>query len=242
MARVAAALGLFALVAPIHLLTKALLGRSPWPTRFLAGVSWLFGARVRVDGAEVRAHTLLVANHLSWFDIVVLGGATGCTFVAKDELGHPFIHWLADQNHTVYVKRTHRKGAKDQALATAAALERDQPVALFAESTTGPGTHLLPFRSALLEAANFASGDVVIRPIALDYGTAATEVSWFEEAAMNNVWRLLGRRRTIPVTVHLLDPLDRSLDRKQLAHAAREAIGRTLDLTFSDHSPIGEAE
>ena len=236
------ALAFFGLVAPVHLLTKALLGRSPWPSRFLAGVSRIFGARVRVDGAELRPHTLLVANHLSWFDIVVLGGATGCTFVAKDELGHPFIHWLADQNHTVYVKRTHRKGAKDQALATAAALERNQPVALFAEGTTGPGTHLLPFRSALFEAANFASRDVIIRPVALDYGKSATEVSWCNEPAMHNVWRLLGRRGTIPVIVYLLDPLDRALDRKQLAQAAREAIGRTLDLTLSGHSPIGEAE
>jgi 1-acyl-sn-glycerol-3-phosphate acyltransferase len=210
------------------LLSKAFFGRSPWPTRFLAGVSHVFGARVRLEGATLRPHTLLVVNHLSWFDIVVLGGATGCTFVAKDELGHPFIHWLADQNHTVYVKRTHRKGAKDQALATAAALEQDQPVALFAEGTTGPGTYLLK--------------DVAIRPVALDYGEAATVVSWFEEPAMHNVWRLLSRPGTIPVTVHVLESLDRALDRKQLAQAARDAIGRTLDLTLSGHSPIGEGE
>jgi 1-acyl-sn-glycerol-3-phosphate acyltransferase len=219
-----------------------LLGRSRWPTRFLAAVSWIFGARVRVKGRSVRPHTLLVANHVSWFDIVVLGGATGCRFVAKDELGHPFIHWLADQNHTIYVKRTHRKGAKDQAIATAAALEGDQPVGLFAEGTTGPGTHLLPFRSSLFEAANYASKDVAIRPVALDYGAAATEVSWFEEPAMHNVWRLLGRRGTLPVTVHALAPLDRSLDRKQLAQAAREAIGATLGLTSDDQSPIGVSE
>jgi 1-acyl-sn-glycerol-3-phosphate acyltransferase len=218
------------------------LGRSPWPTRFLAAVSWIFGARVRLTGAPLRPHSLLVANHLSWFDIVVLGGATGCAFVAKDELGHPFIHWLADQNHTVYVKRTHRKGAKDQAAATAEALEREQPVALFAEGTTGPGTHLLPFRSALLEAANYASKEVVIRPVAIEYGEAATEVSWFEEAAMDNVWRLLGRRGTLPVTVHLLPPLDRSGDRKQLALEAREAIARTLGFKLADQSPIGSGE
>lgn len=236
------AFGLFAALAPVHILTKALLGKSGWPTRFLVGVSWIFGARVQVNGSPIRSHTLLIANHLSWFDIVVLGGATGCAFVAKDELGHPFIHWLADQNHTVYVKRTHRKGAKDQAIATAAALERDQPVALFAEGTTGPGTELLPFRSALLEAANYASKDGAIRPVALDYGSAATEVSWFDEDAMDNVWRLLGRRGTLPVTVHRLPPLDGSLDRKQLAQAARDAIGRTLGLTSTSHSPIGEVE
>src|SRR4051812_37108064 len=108
--RIAAALALFTVVAPIHILTKAALGRSRWPIRFLAGVSWIFGARVRLEGDRPGPHTLLVANHLSWFDIVVLGGATGCTFVAKHELGHPFIHWLADQNYTVYVKRAHRKG------------------------------------------------------------------------------------------------------------------------------------
>jgi 1-acyl-sn-glycerol-3-phosphate acyltransferase len=115
-------------------------------------------------------------------------------------------------------------------------------VTLFAEGTTGPGTHLLPFRSALLEAANYASRDVVIRPVALDYGPAATEVSWFEEAAMDNVWRLLGRPGTLPVTVHLLGPLDRSGDRKQLALEAREAIAQTLGFKLADQSPIGRGE
>jgi len=233
---------LFALAAPIHLLTKALVRRSPWPSRFLAGIAWIFGARVRVQGEAVRPHTLIVANHLSWFDIVVMGGATGCTFVAKDELGHPFIHWLADQNHTIYVKRTHRKGAKDQAIATAAALEGVQPVALFAEGTTGPGTHLLPFRSTLLEAANYAAKDVEVRPVAIDYGSAATDVSWWNQPALENVFKLVGRRGTLAVTVHLLEPLDRSLDRKQLSEAAREAIGATLGLTLHDHSPIGAVE
>ena len=59
---------------------------------------------------------------------------------------------------------------------------------------------------------------------------------------MENVFKLLGRRGTLPVTVHLLAPLDRSLDRKQLAQATREAIGQTLGLTLHDQSPIDEAE
>jgi 1-acyl-sn-glycerol-3-phosphate acyltransferase len=226
----------------VHLLTKALLGRSRWPSRFLAGVSWIFGARTRVIGAPLGSHALIISNHLSWFDIVVLGGATGCTFVAKDELGHPFIHWLADQNHTVYVKRTQRGAAKDQANELARSLERGQPVTVFAEGTTGPGTHLLPFRSALFEAANYASRDVAVRPLALDYGRAATEVCWWEQPAMENVWKLLGRRGTIPVTVRLLDPLDRASDRKQLAHEARERIADALGFKSAPHSPIGSGE
>jgi 1-acyl-sn-glycerol-3-phosphate acyltransferase len=238
--RIAGLVLLFALLGPVHVITKALFGRSPWPPRFLAAAAWIAGTRVRVLGEPVRRHTLLVANHTSWLDILILGGATGCAFVSKDELGHGFIHWLADQNGTVYVKRTHRKGAKDQAIAIAAALEGDKSVALFPEGTTGPGTHLLPFRPTLLEAANFAAKDVAIRPVAIDYGPAKAEAGWWDEPGMNNVLRLLGRRGTLGVTIRVLDPLDRTGDRKQLAHAAREAIAKTLGLTSHPHSPIGE--
>jgi 1-acyl-sn-glycerol-3-phosphate acyltransferase len=194
---------------------------------------------VRRQGRPIRPHTLLVANHTSWLDILILGGATGCAFVSKDNLGHGFIHWLADQNHSVYVKRTHVKGAKNQALAIAAALERDQPVALFPEGTTGPGTHLLPFRSTLLEAANYAAKEVQIRPIAIDYGPAAAELGWWKESGKDNVLRVLGRRGTLPVTIKVLPPLDRAGDRKQLAEQAREAIAQRLGLTSPEHSPIG---
>ena len=131
------------------------------------------------------------------------------------------------------------KGAKDQALAIAAALEREQPVALFPEGTTGPGPHLLPFRSTLLEAANYAAKDVDIRPVAIDYGAAAAELGWWEEPGKDNVLRILGRRGTLPVTLRLLAPLDRSGDRKTLTEAARAAIADSLGLTSPGHSPIG---
>ena len=226
--RVAGILLLFAVLAPVHIVTKLIFRRSPWPPRFLAAAAWILGVRVRVKGARIRPHTLLVSNHVSWLDILVLGGATGCTFVSKAELGHPLIHWLADQNDVVYVRRSHRKGAKDQAVAIARALERDQPVALFPEGTTGPGTHLLPFRSTLLEAANFAARDVAIRPVVMDYGDAAAEIGWWQEPGKDNVLRLVGRKGSLPVTVRLLAPLDRSGDRKQLTHEVREAIAETL--------------
>jgi 1-acyl-sn-glycerol-3-phosphate acyltransferase len=183
-----------------------------------------------------------VSNHTSWLDILVLGGSTGTTFISKDELGHSLIHWLADQNATVYVKRTHRKGAKDQAVAVAQALEREKPVTIFPEGTTGPGTHLLPFRSTLLEAANYAARDVEIRPVAIDYGDAAAEVGWYHESARSNILRLLNRPGPLPVTVEVLAPLDRAGDRKQLALEARDAIARRLGFKSEAHSPIGGIE
>jgi lyso-ornithine lipid O-acyltransferase len=240
--RIAGLLSLFAICAPLHVITKLVARRSPWPSWFLSASAWIIGARVRVKGRRPRRRTLLIANHTSWLDILILGGALDSTFVSKDELGHPLIHWLADQNGTVYVKRTHRKGAMDQARAVARALRNSKPVTVFPEATTGPGTHLLPFRSTLLEAANLAPGDARVRPIAVDYGAARAEVGWFEEPGVANVKRILGRRGTLPVTVHVLSPLNRNFDRKQLAREARNAIAETLGFKSRTHSPIGSAK
>jgi 1-acyl-sn-glycerol-3-phosphate acyltransferase len=240
--RIAGMVGLFALIGPIHLATKLIAGRSPWPPRFLAAVAWIAGARVRVEGRPPAAHNLIVANHTSWLDILILGGSVGCAFVSKDELGHGLLHWLADQNATVYVRRANRKAAKDQAIAVARALEGHQPVTIFPEGTTGPGTHLLPFRSTLLEAANFASKDVEVRPVAIDYGPAREEVGWWQEPGKDNVLRLLGRRGSFAVTVRALAPLGRSADRKQLAHHARDAIAQSLGFKLPHHSPIAGGE
>jgi 1-acyl-sn-glycerol-3-phosphate acyltransferase len=219
---------LFAVVGPIHVLTKLLFGRSRWPRRFLAAAARIVGARPKVRGELLKPKTLLISNHVSWLDILVLGGSTGTAFVSKDNLGHGVIHWLADQNATLYVRREHRKSSKNQAVAIARAAERDQPIVLFPEGTTGPGDQMLPFRSSLLEAASYASGDVEIRPLAIDYGPAASEVGWHGERGKDNVLRILGRKGTLPVTVHLLPPLDRTSDRKALAQSAREAIAETL--------------
>jgi len=219
---------LFVVVAPIHVLTKLAFRRSGWPRRFLAAAAWIVGARPKVAGGPLDPHTLLISNHVSWLDILILGGTVGTAFVSKDNLGHGVIHWLADQNATLYVRREDRKGSLDQAMAIARAAEREQPITLFPEGTTGPGNHLLPFRSSLLEAAAHASEKVEVRPLTLDYGAAAAEVGWHGESGKENVLRILGRKGTIPVIVHLLPPLDRTSDRKALAHAAREAIAETL--------------
>jgi lyso-ornithine lipid O-acyltransferase len=203
-------------------------GRSDWPRRFLRAAARLCGARVRLAGKPLQPHTLLICNHVSWLDIPVLAGTTGCAFVSKHELGHGLIHWLADQNHTLYVRRDHRSGAPHQADAIARKLGQAQPVALFPEGTTGPGTHLLPFRPTLFSAVAPPPEGVEVRPVAIDYGSFAEELGWHEETGMENLIRTLGRWKAVNVTVRLLDPLAPTDDRKALARAAREAISEAL--------------
>lgn len=229
---------LFAVLAPVHIATKLLFRRSRWPRRFLAAAAWLIGARVRTTGAAARAGTLLVTNHTTWLDILVLGGATGCAFVSKDDLGHSLVHWLADQNRTIYVNRSARRQVGEQTAAVASALAAGEVVAFFPEGTVGPGDRLLPFRPPLFAAAAHAAD---VRPVAIDYRPLATEISWFEQDGKANILRVLGRPGTIPVTVKLLDPLPPG-DRKQLAAAASAEIARALGFKSPPHSPIGRAQ
>jgi len=225
-------------LAPIHIATKLLFRRSRWPRRFLAAAAWIIGARVRSEDTAPRPGTLLVPNHTTWLDILVLGGATGCAFVSKDQLGHSLVHWLADQNRTIYVNRSARRQVGEQTAAIASALQNGEVVAFFPEGTVGPGDRLLPFRPPLFEAAGEAAD---VRPAVIDYGPLATEISWFEQDAKANILRVLGRAGTIPVSVRLLDPLPPG-GRKQLAAAASAEIERALGFKSPPHSPIGEEQ
>jgi 1-acyl-sn-glycerol-3-phosphate acyltransferase len=236
-ARVAGLVLLFLICVVPHLLSKLVLGHSAWPRRFLGWAGWIAGARVRLSGPPIRPHTLLVCNHTSWLDILVLGGATGCRFVSKDQLGHRFVHWLADQSGTLYIRRSRRKETREQALAIADALLEPRPVALFAEGTTGPGDRLLPFRPALLEAAAYAGRDIHIRPVAIDYGAAAAKVGWYEESGRDNVVRMLGRKGPLPVVIRVLDELPADRDRKALARLSSEAIDEALRPDSSRRAP-----
>jgi 1-acyl-sn-glycerol-3-phosphate acyltransferase len=191
------------------------------------------GARVRSVGPPPAPHTLLLANHVTWLDIFVLASATGCTFVSKDRLGHPIAHWLADQNHTIYVDRTARRGVADQVTAIRDALKKPAPLAIFPEGTTGPGDRLLPFRSTLLAAVAPAPDEVTVQPVAIDYGPVASEIAWHEQSALTNALRILGQREPIRVTVRLLDKLPRLGDRKRLAALAQERIAASLAASSS---------
>ncbi len=170
---------------------------------------------------------MLVCNHVSWLDILVMGGATGCAFVSKDRLGGPVAHWLADQNHTLYIRRDQRRNALNQADSIARRLQGRQPLALFPEGTTSDGKQLLPFRSTLFSAVAPAPEGVKVRPVAIDYGEAASEIGWGDEPGKDNVLRVLGRIRSTSVTIWILEPIA-SADRKTLAHCARAAIADAL--------------
>lgn len=228
--RLGGLLGLLLLMVPPHLIAKIGGRRSPWPPRFLAAAARIIGVRATVEGAPLTPPTLAIANHLSWLDILILGGATGTAFVSKADIASaPLVGWLANQNHTLYVERADRSDAHSQVRRIAEGIERDMPLTIFPEGTTGDGRTMLPFRPTLLAAVAPAAPGTAVRPIAIDYGAAGPGIAWHDgESGIDNALRLLGRRGTLPVTVRLLDALPAGDDRKAMARHAQAAISAAL--------------
>ncbi|WP_294004319.1 1-acyl-sn-glycerol-3-phosphate acyltransferase [Sphingomonas sp.] len=233
--RIAGLAALFVTCLPPHLLSKWLLGRSRWPRRFLAAAARIAGARVRVEGKPLGAHTLAVVNHTSWLDILILGGATGTAFVSKAEVQRtPLIGWLSDQNHTLYIERAERGDAHGQVRRISDRLSQAQPLTVFPEGTTGDGKALLKFRSTLLDAVAPPFEGASVRPVAIDYGANRAAIGWSGgEAGKDNVLKILGRSGSFEVIVRLLKPLERNENRKALAGAAQVAIEAALAASTS---------
>ena len=141
-----------------------------WAQRMLR----ILGIPLHVHGeAPAQGPLLLVANHLSWLDILVLHAARHCRFVAKSDVKHwPLIGTLATGGGTLYIERTQRRDAMRVVHRMAASLKAGDIVAVFPEGTTGDGRALLPFHANLLQAA--ISAGAPVQPAAIRFADAAT--------------------------------------------------------------------
>ena len=226
--RVAALLTVLLLCLLPHLLWKLAGRHSPWPRIFLGLCARVIGVRVTITGEPRRHDVFFIANHVSWVDILALGGVTGSAFISHDGIaGWPLVGWLARQNNTIFIARGDRHAVRDQVRQLHRALAGHQPVALFPEGTTGHGSGLLPFKPSLLAGLMPPPRDLDIQPVWLDYGPGTAEIAWHgDESAGVNAARLLKRRGTVPLTLHFLDPFDPEdfPDRKSIAEEARSRI------------------
>lgn len=225
--RLAAAALLLAAFLPLWALYRLFGAERVWVRRFLAAVGWLLGLRVARQGVAA-APALLVANHISWLDILALGGACDGRFVAKAEIaGWPLVGTLTRIGGGIFVSRDRRSTTRDQADIVAAALRQGRSVILFAEGGTGDGGAVLPFRAPLFVSALEAG--VAVQPVAIDYGPGRAALAWPHGASFGSAaLGLLNRRGRVPVTLRFLAPLDPRLDRKRLATESREAIVAAL--------------
>jgi 1-acyl-sn-glycerol-3-phosphate acyltransferase len=136
------------------------LGYKNIPERYQRFLSRLFGIRVTIIGTPVQDRgVLMVSNHTSYLDILALGGIARVSFVAKSEVASwPLFGTFARLQRTVFVERQRRSQtgiSRDQIRERL--LEGDALV-LFPEGTSNDGNRVLPFKSALMGAAESQIG------------------------------------------------------------------------------------
>lgn len=122
--------------------------------RWARGAGRVLGLDVVVEGDAPEPPYLLVANHLSYVDIVALQGVCGCVFLAKAEVaGWPLIGALARLVGTLFVDRTRRSDLPRAVEAVTRVVEGGRGVVFFPEGTSTEGAEVLPFKPSLFEVA-----------------------------------------------------------------------------------------
>lgn len=113
----------------------------------------VLGMRVHYDGMPLAEPGLLVANHVSWLDIVAISSAVPSFFVAKDDVQRwPLIGHLAAASGTLFLRRTDVSGLSTTIATLVEVLEAGHRVVVFPEGTTTAGNVVGNFHRALFQA------------------------------------------------------------------------------------------
>jgi len=202
-----------------------------WALQFLA----LWQIHLKVVGQPVRSGpALLVSNHISWLDIMVIHAARHCRFVSKSDIRDwPLVGMLATGAGTLYIERTNRKDALRMVKDMANAMQEGDVVAIFPEGTTSDGLDLLPFHANLIQSAIQAQAPV--QPMSLQFLDSLTgEITLApcyigDDTLIGSMWRTL-KAPGITAVVHFgaLQHAD-GRDRRTWAHDLREEVIRLRD-------------
>ncbi|MFZ4621581.1 MAG: lysophospholipid acyltransferase family protein [Bacteroidota bacterium] len=219
-----------------HVVTFALPGRQ----RLLAGlvVLWaktttaLLGIDVSFSGREHLNNSgmLIVANHQSYLDIIILASVIPTLFVAKKEVrSWPLLGWLATLGGTLYIDRTAFRGASEAMEKIISALRGGTNVLVFPEGTSTNGELVAPFRPALFRSAVNAERSIL--PVTINYVLVSGENAgrrnrdlfcWYGAMTFtDHFWRLLNvRSLTSHIVIHPPIPHSSPSDPKELSETA----------------------
>jgi lyso-ornithine lipid O-acyltransferase len=202
----------------------------------------LFRIRVIVQGRPpADAPTLVLANHVSWLDIPVLGSLAPLSFVAKAEVAEwPVIGFYAGLQRCIFIDRARKSHTTHVNTEVAHRLAQGDIIVLFPEGTTSDGNRLLPFRSALVGAARAALAEpslerIALQPLAIVYarrnGLPVTRrerpaIAWYGDMDLAPHLAALLREGSIDVVVRWGEPIpfDAASDRKRATAEAEAAV------------------
>lgn len=198
----------------------------------------LFGIRVHADHGE-RLHAnsggrLVVSNHLSYVDVLIISSLVPSTFITSVELKHTFLlGTLARFGGCLFVERRNPSGLKQEIADIKRVLDQGFPVVLFPEGTTSNGDGVRQFKNSLFDAAVSAGSDIL--PFCLRYtkinddpvtdGNRDAVLYYGGTTFFNHLPRLLAQK-SVDVEVSPLKTIAATsgTSRKELAAQAHDAI------------------
>ena len=197
-----------------------------WARRMLR----VLGIELQIRGTPpAQGPLMLVANHISWLDILVMHAARHCRFVAKSEVRHwPLIGTLATGGGTMYVERESRRDAMRVVHRMADCLRAGDILAVFPEGTTSDGTSLLPFHANLIQAAISAGAPVL--PVALSFidpatGRTSLSASYIgDDTLVGSLWRTVAGPPITAVVTYGEPQHALGRDRRSWARDLRAAV------------------
>jgi len=173
---------------------------------------------------------LIVSNHLSYVDILVMSAMTECIFVTStDTKNSGWEGKLCKLNNCLFVDRKDKSFREQEVASVAAALKSGKKVVVYPEGTSTDGSQVLKFKALLFQAAIDANVPVVATSIRYD----SPDVAYYGKMKINS--HLL-KLTTIPKiqaffgAISIVNIAD--LDRYSLASFTENQIREHLSYQF----------
>jgi 1-acyl-sn-glycerol-3-phosphate acyltransferase len=225
---VAAGCALSAIALPLLGRRRRLALRRRWSRELLD----VLGVRLDAHGVRIQEGSLVVANHVSWLDVLVIGALAPAAFVCKSEVrSWPVIGWLAMRHDAVFLRRGSGHAARRVNARIGRLLAAGETVVAFPEGTSSDGARVLPFRPALFEPA--AAGGRAIQPLAILYcgpdGSRSEAAAFTGDTTLWSSLLQVAAAQRLVVRIRSCEPLAAAeLGRRESALRARAAIQRLL--------------
>ena len=215
------------------------LDKAPDPNRTDPLSRW-FETLLEILGVEVKASGerpsstafLIVANHISWLDILVLRSLFSTCFIAKEEIARwPVVGPMAREAGTIFIGRNSLSSFRETLSASRKSLHQKIPITVFPEGTTTTGDRLLPFKTGVFDLCTETGSPAL--PVSIRYetpgGLQLTSVSYTgDEPFFRSFGRTLREPRVV-VRVYLSPPVfPEGKDRRTMAGACQEAVANGL--------------
>jgi 1-acyl-sn-glycerol-3-phosphate acyltransferase len=178
--------------------------------------------------------TMFVANHVSWADIHAINSIIPLRFIAKLEIkSWPIFGYLVKNSDTIFIDRTTRKDAARIVKVAADVLASGDNVGFFPEGATTEGTHLLAFKSSVLQSA--INAKATIWPVAIRYskpdGSLNLAMAYAGDMTLGESMLSVLKQKNPIVELYFLAPITTLDTNRQAASAAAfTAISNALNL------------